>query len=176
MLNKQTFSLLGLAILLSSPTIADQYDSDGDKFVDGLLVTNDADKDGKLSTTEVDTMFRLRRFKKVDTNNDGFLDRQELKASFINSAKAKAQREANGESESTIKQFFKENLTPSTQSSSIQTVKDSGQRYTVEPGDSLYSISKRHNVTIEQLKQLNSISDETKIPINQELKIPASQN
>jgi len=42
--------------------------------------------------------------------------------------------------------------------------------YTVEKGDTMYSISKKHNLTVDQLKQLNEKSDNT-LSIGQVLKV-----
>lgn len=45
--------------------------------------------------------------------------------------------------------------------------------YTVKSGDTLYSIAKQNNVTVEKLKQLNNLTSNT-LSINQQLKIPTS--
>lgn len=47
--------------------------------------------------------------------------------------------------------------------------------YTVQRGDTLYSISKRFNVSIEDIKQANGL-DTIGLQVNQRLKIPESQN
>ncbi|HMQ43101.1 MAG TPA: LysM peptidoglycan-binding domain-containing protein [Mariniflexile sp.] len=42
--------------------------------------------------------------------------------------------------------------------------------YFVEKGDTLYSISKKYNMTVDELKQLNRLSD-TSLNIGQELQV-----
>lgn len=42
--------------------------------------------------------------------------------------------------------------------------------YIVQKGDTLYSLSKKFNIAIEQLKQLNNISDNA-IAIGQKIKL-----
>ncbi len=125
-----------------------------------ILRSNDLDKDGKLSMNEVDLSFKLRRFKKVDLNADRFLDEAELTQSYQNSALAKRQQPP--QSDNPLTDLFKK----------ATNLKDSDQRYTVEQGDSLYSISKKYNVQIEDLKKINQIQDETLVPIGKVLIIP----
>jgi LysM repeat protein len=48
--------------------------------------------------------------------------------------------------------------------------KTTTMRYKVQTGDTLYSISKRYNVTVESLQQTNNMSD-TSLQIGQELMI-----
>jgi Ca2+-binding EF-hand superfamily protein len=55
-----------------------------------LMKSNDFNKDGKLSTKEVNTSFRIRRFKSVDKNKDSFLDLEELTESYKRSSQVKA--------------------------------------------------------------------------------------
>ncbi len=55
-----------------------------------LIKSNDFNKDGKLSTKEVNTSFRIRRFKSVDKNKDSFLDLEELTESYKRSSQVKA--------------------------------------------------------------------------------------
>jgi len=43
--------------------------------------------------------------------------------------------------------------------------------YTIVKGDTLYSISRRHNTTVEEIKELNGLTDNT-LTIGQELLIP----
>jgi Ca2+-binding EF-hand superfamily protein len=50
-----------------------------DEIVENLLKTMDADKDGKISRAEAKGKL-AESFDKVDTNKDGYLDRQELRA------------------------------------------------------------------------------------------------
>lgn len=60
-----------------------------------------------------------------------------------------------------------------------QTVKEEEQRefkkYTVQKGDNLYSVAKRHNVTIEDLKEWNEI-DDTEVKEGNILKILKTEN
>lgn len=51
-----------------------------------IIGLNDQNTDGKLSPSEVDKIFLLRRFTKVDSNNDGLLDKSELEVSYAQSA------------------------------------------------------------------------------------------
>ena len=44
-------------------------------------------------------------------------------------------------------------------SSSSQTAFQDSSRYTVIKGDTLYSISKRFNITVEELKKKNKLTD-----------------
>ena len=44
--------------------------------------------------------------------------------------------------------------------------------YRVRPGDSLYSIAKQFNITVDELKRANNLSNNF-ISVNQELKIPS---
>lgn len=64
-----------------------------------IIESNDFDKDGKLSKKEVDFSFRVKRFKSVDTNKDGFLDESELEQSYTNTAKYSQQKASNKSSE-----------------------------------------------------------------------------
>uniref|UniRef100_UPI00404891A0 glucosaminidase domain-containing protein n=1 Tax=Flavobacterium sp. TaxID=239 RepID=UPI00404891A0 len=49
-------------------------------------------------------------------------------------------------------------------------VSDSNEYYTIQQGDTLYSLSKRFNLSVNDLKKLNNLSDNT-ISIGQKLKI-----
>lgn len=51
-----------------------------------------------------------------------------------------------------------------------QNTPPSGGFYTVKQGDTLYSIAKRHNLTVEQLKEFNNLPD-LSIKIGQNLKV-----
>lgn len=46
--------------------------------------------------------------------------------------------------------------------------------YIVKSGDTLYSIAKKYNTTVDNLKQLNNLTTNT-LSINQQLKIPTSE-
>ena len=46
--------------------------------------------------------------------------------------------------------------------------------YIVKPGDTLYSIAKKYNTTVENLKQLNNLTTNT-LSINQQLQIPTTE-
>ena len=46
--------------------------------------------------------------------------------------------------------------------------------YTIKPGDTLYSIAKKYNTTVDQIKQLNNLTSNT-LTINKKLNIPTSQ-
>lgn len=47
--------------------------------------------------------------------------------------------------------------------------------YTVEKGDTLYSIAKKYNINVKELMELNNL-DSTMISINQQLSIPKTEN
>uniref|UniRef100_UPI0040493E6A LysM peptidoglycan-binding domain-containing protein n=1 Tax=Flavobacterium sp. TaxID=239 RepID=UPI0040493E6A len=49
-------------------------------------------------------------------------------------------------------------------------VSDSNEYYTIQQGDTLYSLSNRFNLSVNDLKKLNNLSDNT-ISIGQKLKI-----
>ena len=48
-----------------------------------------------------------------------------------------------------------------------------GQTYTVKPGDSLYSIARRYNMTVDEIMALNDITDPTSLQVGQKLVISA---
>ncbi len=50
----------------------------------------------------------------------------------------------------------------------------SAGQYVVQRGDTLYSISRRHNVSVAQLKSLNNISDPSQLEVGQRLRISSS--
>jgi murein DD-endopeptidase MepM/ murein hydrolase activator NlpD len=47
-------------------------------------------------------------------------------------------------------------------------------RYTMQPGDSLYAIAHRHNVTLAELERQNNITDATKVRAGAVLRIPGA--
>ena len=47
--------------------------------------------------------------------------------------------------------------------------------YVVTPGDTLYSISKKNNISVDELKKINNIDDSNKIIVGQKLKIPSDK-
>lgn len=49
-------------------------------------------------------------------------------------------------------------------------------RYTVQPGDTLYSIARRHGVTVADLQGANDISDPNDVKAGQELLIPKAKD
>lgn len=123
-----------------------------------ILKTNDLNKDQKLSTDEVDLVFRLRRFRKVDLNKDGFLDEAELTESYKNASLAQKQQQVQSNNTSSpLDKLF---------------AKTSSQKHTVEQGESLYGISKKYNVRLKDLKEINNIEDENKLSIGTILIIP----
>lgn len=156
-----------------------------------LLKTLDANKDNKLSPNEVNLSFRLRRFQYVDKNQDGYLDQAELTDSYQKSALAQAQKSSENQQNKPLLEKIVQKINPPVNSNSNNnqsinnavvnlspgnnSVKDSGLRYKVEPGDSLFSIAKRYNIIDQDLMKINQIDDATKLPINKVLIIPASQ-
>jgi LysM repeat protein len=156
-----------------------------------LLKTLDANKDNKLSPNEVNLSFRLRRFQYVDKNQDGYLDQTELTDSYQKSALAQAQKSSENQQNKPLLEKIVQKINPPVNSNSNNnqsinnavvnlspgnnSVKDSGLRYKVEPGDSLFSIAKRYNIIDQDLMKINQIDDATKLPINKVLIIPASQ-
>jgi murein DD-endopeptidase MepM/ murein hydrolase activator NlpD len=51
---------------------------------------------------------------------------------------------------------------------------DAAGTYTIKPGDSLYTVARRHRVTLGRLQQANGITDPTKLKPGMVLKIPAA--
>jgi len=56
---------------------------------------------------------------------------------------------------------------------SVETIPDSGITYTVKSGDTLYSIARKYNISVNDLKRANNLTSNT-LSINQELIIPTS--
>ncbi|MDL5050718.1 LysM peptidoglycan-binding domain-containing protein [Oscillatoria amoena NRMC-F 0135] len=52
----------------------------------------------------------------------------------------------------------------------------SGTSYTVQKGDSIYAIARKHQVSVEDIIQANQIKDVTKVGIGQKLVIPGKGN
>jgi LysM repeat protein len=52
----------------------------------------------------------------------------------------------------------------------------SGSTYTVQPGDNLFRIALRHNLTTQALAQANNITNPALIQVGQVLSIPAGGN
>lgn len=50
----------------------------------------------------------------------------------------------------------------------------SGQTYTVQRGDTLYSIAMRHGLSVDELKRLNNITDPTQLRVGQQLALTNS--
>ena len=46
------------------------------------------------------------------------------------------------------------------------------ETYTVQPGDSLWSIGKKYGVTVQELQQTNSLDNPERLSIGQKLRIP----
>ena len=59
---------------------------------------------------------------------------------------------------------------PENQSSSTQSTQSSGTVYTVKSGDSLWSIAKKHNVTVDHIKKLNNLKSNN-LKVGQKLKL-----
>lgn len=55
----------------------------------------------------------------------------------------------------------------------IPTKEQASNTYTVKSGDSLYSIARRYNTTVDELRRLNNLTN-TSLSIDQILKIPAA--
>lgn len=53
-------------------------------------------------------------------------------------------------------------------------VTDSGRTHTMAPGDTIYNVAVRYGTEVDQLMQLNGITDPTQIRLGQVLRIPAS--
>lgn len=64
---------------------------------------------------------------------------------------------------------------PSTSSSSTTTNNSSGNTYVVKKGDTLYSIARANNTTVDKLKELNNLSSNT-LAVGQTINLPSSTN
>ena len=58
-------------------------------------------------------------------------------------------------------------------SAETATLRDSGQRYTVKSGDTVWRIANRYKVSRSDLLKINGLSDPRKLNIGREIKIPA---
>ena len=56
----------------------------------------------------------------------------------------------------------------------IPTKETSDDHYVVKSGDTLYSIAKKYNTTVDEIKKLNNLTSNT-LTINQQLKIPSNE-
>ena len=56
----------------------------------------------------------------------------------------------------------------------IPTKETSEDYYVVKSGDTLYSIAKKYNTTVDEIKKLNNLTSNT-LTINQQLKIPSNE-
>lgn len=174
----KTALLVALSAFAFSPLAwADSIDEQARLDASNIIKSNDRNSDGKLSGEEVDFVFRKTRFAKVDSNGDGLLDQDELTQSYANAARARAQRGGTNQQEpkSAFKKFINETkeavgLTDKSPTSASNT---SNVTYIVQPGDSVYGISKKYNVNLQELMLINGIQDESKLSIGKELIIPA---
>ncbi len=187
------FSLCSFNALIQANEVDNSVNSNEyTEKANALLKTLDANKDNKLSPNEVNLSFRLRRFQYVDKNQDGYLDQAELTDSYQKSALAQAQRNSENQQNKPLLEKIVHKINPPINSNSSDnnqlinnavvnlspnndSVKDSGLRYKVESGDSLFGIAKRYNIVDQDLMKINQIDDATKLPINKVLIIPASQ-
>lgn len=62
--------------------------------------------------------------------------------------------------------------TPAAEPADAKTTTPSSTEYVVVAGDTLGAIATKYNITVEALKTLNNITDETLLQIGQKLKIP----
>ncbi|MFI3257319.1 MAG: M23 family metallopeptidase [Spirochaetales bacterium] len=71
--------------------------------------------------------------------------------------------------------FVGQKLTiPGQQTQSTATTNTSYDTYTVIAGDTLYSISRKNDITVDELRSLNELTPESVLKIGQTLKIPAT--
>lgn len=92
------FSLIALSGLFALSSLAKKDGSVAEEIATlppneaaaKLLKANDANKDGKLAKNEVNLSFRMKRFKRVDKNNDNFLSLEELENSYKKTTEVKS--------------------------------------------------------------------------------------
>lgn len=82
------------------------------------------------------------------------------------------------EFDTTVSEIMKLNNLTSTslsigQTLEIPTKEQASNTYTVKSGDSLYSIARRYNTTVDELRRLNNLTS-TSLSIGQVLKIPTA--
>jgi lipoprotein NlpD len=66
--------------------------------------------------------------------------------------------------------------TTPTGTQNLSTQGDATVYYTVQPGDTLYSIAQRYNVSIQDLQAWNNITDPKKLKVGQRLQVSPGQN
>lgn len=69
----------------------------------------------------------------------------------------------------------KKNPTPSPNTGKAQSVSQA-EYHEVQPGETLYRISVRYNISVDSLRRLNGLSEQTAIHPGQKLKVKASDN
>ncbi len=73
-----------------------------------------------------------------------------------------------------VPSILRQPMTPSvTGTSVIQKIDDGDNRITVQPGDTLWSLARRHRTTVSKLRQTNQLKSEV-VNVGSILKIPAS--
>ncbi|CAH8284042.1 EF hand domain-containing protein [Mariniflexile fucanivorans] len=75
---KLGIAMLGIVLLASCKSSEGENKKGGQPSIEKLLSEMDANKDGKLSKTEVSGPLKTD-FSKIDTDKDGFLSEAELK-------------------------------------------------------------------------------------------------
>lgn len=67
-----------------------------------------------------------------------------------------------------------EAASPASESTVSGSTVASGAAYTVQPGDTLYSIARAHNMTVEALASSNHITDPTQLAVGQSLRVSST--